>query len=285
MRFFTILLLIAINNIAFSQKVSIDLYAGSSNYSGDIQAKIFTFKQSLFAFGIGASYEFDPRLKGRIAFNKAEVWADDRFNPKNSERNLNFATDLYEGQVAAELSLLDLEEFPITPYVMGGLAVFHYNPYTIVNGQKIFLQPLSTEGQGMDGYPKPYKLTQLSVPFGGGFKIRLTNELSLGVELGFRKLFTDYLDDVSTDYADYNKLLAYKGQLATDLAWRQDEIKGTPYPRDGEQRGNPGQKDWYFMTLGRLSYKLGTGNSIFGNGGNRGYKVKKGRLGCPTNVL
>ena len=59
------------------------------------------------------------------------------------------------------------------------------------------LQPLGTEGEGFYKGEKKYNLTQLAIPIGGGFKYAISNNVRIGIEVGFRKLFTDYLDDVS----------------------------------------------------------------------------------------
>ena len=146
--------------------------------------------------------------------------------------------------------------------------------------QKIFLNPLSTEGQGLAGYPdrKPYNLTQLAIPFGGGIKLAVTDQLRIGFEGGLRKLFTDYLDDVSTNYIDENDLLIGKGQLAVDISYRGDEVAGGSliYPVKGYQRGSPKRKDIYYFAGIHLTYKLG--------GGGGGLTGSKNRTGCPVNV-
>ncbi len=55
-------------------------------------------------------------------------------------------------------------------YVFGGVALFHFDPYVMDSGEKVFLKPLSTEGQGLAEYPdrKAYSLTQFTLPFGAG---------------------------------------------------------------------------------------------------------------------
>src|SRR5690606_13448162 len=81
---------------------------------------------------------------------------------------------------------------------------------------KVFLKPLSTEGQGLPQYPdrKPYKLTQFAIPFGAGVKFRVSRNTVLAYEVGLRKIFTDYLDDVSTTYVDQATLLQERGRNA-----------------------------------------------------------------------
>lgn len=150
-----------------------------------------------------------------------------------------------------EADMLDISTKKFTPYAYGGMVLFRYNPYTFdTNNNKVFLQPLSTEGQGLPDYPerKVYKLTQFAAAFGGGIRVAISNCSSIALELSQRKTFTDYLDDVSTSYIDKNKLLLAKGQQAVDLAYRGDEVHNpTPYPPDGEQRGTPTEADWYYF--------------------------------------
>ena len=165
----------------------------------------------------------------RAGYTYSIVGGADRFSddPELVARNLAFETNISEFSLVGEYYLLNLYENRISPYAFAGLAVYHFNPYAY-NGstEKIFLKPLSTEGQGLPGYPEKetYSLTQTAIPFGGGVKFAVTENFHLGLEVGFRKLFTDYLDDVSTTYADPNDLLAARGQLAVDMSYRGDDV-------------------------------------------------------------
>ena len=269
--------------ISFSQNLHLDLFGGIATYQGDLQSKRFTLEQSNLAFGLGFSYDLSPKFSLRTGFTFGKIEGDDKKNTAvkgNEIRNLNFTSKISELHLGLEYNFFNNEGTSITPYVFAGVAGFRYNPYTSdTAGNKIFLQPLSTEGQGLAAYPdkKPYNLTQLSIPFGGGLKLRVSETLQIGLEVGLRKLFTDYLDDVSTVYVDEATLLAAKGPKATELAYRGDEINPSRiYPANGEQRGNAKAKDLYYFSGIRISKLLG-GNS---GGGN-----KKNRTGCPGAVL
>ena len=101
-----------------------------------------------------------------------------------------------------------------------------------------------------------------------------------------RKLFTDYLDDVSTSYADQADLLAEKGQLAVNMAYRGDELPGgnPNYPSKGAQRGGAKYKDWYYFLGLHHTYRLG-GSDGGGGGGYGGAKMRGGKkrnYGCPN---
>src|SRR5262249_19248779 len=144
-----------------------------------------------------------------------KVGAADKFNkPSLQPRNLSFETQILEWNVLAEYTLLDMDKKRFSPYVFAGAALYHFNPYTHDSvGNKVYLQPLSTEGEGLPQYPneKEYSLTQFAVPMGAGVKLRITDNVILAYEIGFRKLFTDYLDDVSNKYVDETILLNARG--------------------------------------------------------------------------
>lgn len=265
---------------ANSQGFHIDLFAGTSNYQGDLQSKRFTFNQAHFAGGLGFSYDLSQRLAVRAGFKIGKISGDDQYG-RNRSRNLSFSSQLTEGDIDFQYFITPLGAHSLTPYVFAGLALYHYNPYTFDStGKKYYLQPLSTEGEGFVAGRKMYSLTQIGIPFGGGVKLALSDNLNVGVELGFRKLFTDYLDDVSTTYVDKSLLLANRGQKAVELAYRGDEIKGGSlvYPNAGAQRGNPGSKDWYYFTGVTLSFRIGNGLLGHGNGKNSDWD-------CPKSVL
>ncbi len=264
----------------------VGISGGLSNYNGDLVDKYYVGKQTNGFIGASLHYEWSDQLLFRAAFNYARVNGDDQFNSSQvlKERNLRFESVIAEFSTVGEFYLFNLYEKRYSPYVFAGIALFYFDPYTHDSaGKKIFLKPLSTEGQGL--YPdKPhYKKIQPAIPVGGGLKFALNDNIRIGIEIGFRKTFTDYIDDVSTSYADPNDLFAAKGQLAIDYSYRGDEYPGgdPAYPTKNTQRGGAKQKDVYYFTGLNITYRLGAGNSggIFKSG------RKGSRFGCPTVPL
>ena len=270
-----IMLLLSLN--ADAQKFHVNLFAGASNYQGDLQDKRFTFSQSHFAGGAGLSYDLTDKFSIRSGITLGKVSGDDK-QGRNINRNLNFSSSLTEFNIGLEYYITRLEDHALTPYVFGGIALYHFNPYTHdTSGQKYFLKPLSTEGEGFLAGVKNYNLTQFAIPFGGGVKLSLSENINVGLEMGLRKLFTDYLDDVSTTYVDQTDLLINRGPKAVELAYRGNELKsGAPYPPAGKIRGGANKKDWYYFTGLTISFRLGSGNG-FGGG-------RRSQYGCPANV-
>ena len=235
-------LTVAAQNFHFSAR------AGIANYQGDLQAKRFAFKQGRFLASLGAQYDLTEHITARTYFTLSSLQADDKKGTASmQQRNLNFATKLFEWELGAQYNILSLNNNWCTPYVFAGIGLFHFKPYTYaVDGTKTYLQPLSTEGQGFTPGIKDYKLTQFNVPIGIGATYVVTEDIRVGLELGYRILFTDYLDDVSREYADEGALLAARGQTAVDLAYRGDEVGAGSYPPAKTKRGNSGDKDGYY---------------------------------------
>lgn len=260
-----------------AQNLSLDLYAGISNYNGDLQNQTFLFNQSHLGGGVGLSYRFNDHIYFRTSLILGKISGNDKYG-NNKSRNLNFTSSLTEGNLEVLYFATPLQVHSFSPYFFTGISVYHFNPYTHDTlGNKYYLSPLSTEGEGFLDGVKNYNLTQIGIPIGGGVKLRLSENIDVGFEIGIRKIFTDYLDDVSTNYVDKNLLLANRGSKAVELAYRGDELKGgnLQYPLAGRQRGGSKAKDMYYFTLVSLSYRFGTLN----------FSRSNSQWSCPKNVL
>ena len=261
MRLLIVFLIILPTLAPAQRRFHITAFGGFANYSGDLQTKRLTLDQSHGAFGVGAKYDVTNHFSARVGFNFGRLEGNDKKNEGLLKaRNLNFQTIVLEGNLMVEYTLFDLNEKKFSPYVFAGAAIYHFNPYTYDTlGNKIELQPLGTEGQGLTLFPdrKPYNLTQFAIPFGAGLKLRVSENVVLSYEIGLRKLFTDYLDDVSTTYVNPQILLANKGSKTVELAYRQTPVPDNNLPNNGDTRGNPKIKDGYFFSGIKLLVHLG----------------------------
>lgn len=233
MRVVTIVCLL-LTNACFSQNLQADFMVGVAGYSGDLTQKAISFKTVGPAVSANIKY---PLYMNYLLLRGGFAYGFIRGNDKNNaldaykERNLNFKSSILEGSVCLELNLLNPDDYIGFPYVFGGVGLFHFNPTTKdKDGKKVRLWDLGTEGQGLITYPdkKMYSLTQVCLPFGGGWKYKLTDDISIEYELGGRLLFTDYLDDVSGSYANPQVLSAARGAtgrrigLSRQFAQRSD---------------------------------------------------------------
>lgn len=275
---------ICLTQFVQAQQSSVDFILGLTNYQGDLQSKRYTFKLAKTAVGIGASHQLGMQTTIRASLIFTQVQGDDKYqkDPQLQLRNLMFYSKITEFNINLQYNLMDIYATKYTPYIFAGIGIFKFDPFIYDKlDNRIYLRPLTTEGQGLYPTKKVYKTTQLNIPFGAGFKYAVNENFDIGIELGARKLFTDYLDDVSTSYSDYFTLKNARGQLATDLAFRSDELQPQSYPAGGTKRGSPRFKDWYYLTTLAVSYKFGAEPFSKGTGnGNVGKKFRSG-TGCP----
>ena len=224
------------------------------------------------AVGIRLSYVF-----GKIAGSDKNTYFKSVNDPSYSRfvRNLDFQSSISEGSLMLELHPLKflshktkLHHLYLQPYALIGIGRYSFNPqgsyYDEVLDDNVWvdLQPLSTEGQGFAEYSDrtPYELSQWNIPYGFGFNYEISPSIKLGLEVVGRKLFTDYLDDVSTNFIDPNLYDNYftpeNAELAKILNNKSKLIDAEKAYKPGQQRGNPNNNDLYFSINGRLIIKL-----------------------------
>lgn len=237
---------------------------GALNYFGDLHENMFTTTDMQPALNLGITRQFSPHVLANFSIMLGRLSADDANNgPKWVGRNLNFQTTIFEAAITGEYDLINIVEPDdgnyihnnnrrFTPYIFAGVGVFAYEPYTYdQSGKRVKLRPLGTEGQA-----KPYSNWQISIPMGIGVKYQVSNTVQLGAEFSLRKLFTDYLDDVSQhQYVDTVQLLASHGPQAASLSFRADEIPNNDYKFWG-YRGNPEKKDGYYSFMLKVAVEL-----------------------------
>lgn len=276
--------------VASGQRLHVELMAGVSNYQGDLLPIIFTFKQSQPAFNANIKYQLSDHFYLRTGIGAGSIQADDKKNRDYLKpRNLNFKSNIAEVNIGIEYDVFNVEKISVTPYFFSGIGVFHFDPYTrSTAGEKIYLKPLSTEGQGLKEYParKPYQLTQACIPLVAGIKYAPCINLQVSYEFGFRKLFSDYLDDVSESYVSEEVLLHNRGPKAVEISYRGDELAGgsNAYPTSATQRGNKKEMDWYYFTGLKVSLRLGAGGICSGKARSWKELSPYARSRCPIRV-
>ncbi len=238
---------------------------GASHYFGDLNPRSSINKPHV-AVGVYFLKQFTNYLGVRTSVHYTHVGYSD-VNSKNDfqkRRNLNFESNIFEAAVNGEFNFFKFipgdPKYTYTPYITLGVGVFAFNPYTNLNGTKIMLQPLGTEGQnipyiaGNGTNRKPYKTYSFSLPFRPGIKYNVSNGVNLSVQLAHRLTLTDYLDDVSTTYVGADKFAGQTNALI--LQDRSNENGNALIGVEGRQRGWSKQKDQYIIAEIGISVNL-----------------------------
>jgi hypothetical protein len=248
---------------AFCQHWEVGIMAGGANYSGDLTPGPIVLARTGFAGGGLVRYNISNYWTLKLNAYDGEISGSDAdaTTEQNKLRNLNFRSNVLDIGLQGELNILGFQsgtgKLRTSPYIFGGFSVFKFDPQAYYGGQWVRLQPLGTEGQGTIKYNdrQKYALTQVSIPFGIGLKHNFSGWWNIGFEFGWRKTFTDYLDDVSTTYVLSDYLAAQNGQLAANLSNRSTDPKANTFD-DKVQRGNSTNKDWYMFGGLTLTYTI-----------------------------
>lgn len=270
---------------------------GASNYLGEIGGQEETRRDFVFdmklnrtqmVYGAFGRYKLTPQLAFNVGVNYGRIRANDynSQNPARVARNLSFSNDILEVSGRLELTLLydnDVggrgyynPDFRLYGFI--GAGVMKHNPKTTYygdleqfNGESVELQPLQTEGV-------EYDLWQFTLPAGIGIYFTHRKIHRFGWEIGYRTTFTDYLDDVSTTYAEQSEMATTNNDLAWELSNRtnaQSLENAANYAEEhnldtpnggsfapGEKRGDPTNNDGYLFTQFSYSYVI-KGKSSF----------------------
>ncbi len=169
-------------------------------------------------------------------------------------RNLSFRNDLIELALRGDVTLYmnyDVgrkgyynPDFKL--YAFAGIAGTYSNPQAnaLSDGEWHNLRDLTTEGQF-----DPYSQIVFAIPAGLGLFFTYDRINRIGFEAQYSFTLSDYLDDVSTIYAETEKL---PNLLSVELANRREELDDDdlPIPQNytpGNKRGNADNTDGYMF--------------------------------------
>jgi hypothetical protein len=250
---------------------------GAGHYFGDLNTRAALNRPNLSAgiyFIKQLNNYIGVRISGDYAFLAySDVYSD---NATQKRRNLSFNTNVWELSLSGYFNFFryipGVAGYKFTPYLSLGAGVFSYDPYAYLNHTKYFLRPLGTEGQNVDSGRKQYGNMAICIPVTVGLKYSINENTNVFAEIGYRFTNTDYLDDVSKNYAgadafvlthaDGTQEVSYPAYYLQDRSY----ATGTPIGIKGRQRGNSSQKDAYVLfhigiSFNINSYKCPTVNS------------------------
>ena len=253
-RFLTILILIFPFCLQGQKGLEVGGDIGISYYFGDLNTN-YNLSQPGFALSLKARQNFNERLSVTGAFQMGQVKGSDS-NSNNffqRTRNLDFQSNFYDFSGVFEFNFFPYihgsDDNFYTPYLFAGFSIMKFNPTTELDGVKYNLRDFGTEGQF---FANEYYLISGSWVYGFGFKWDINKDWSFNAQIIGRKLFTDYIDDVSGSYPDFPSLENLRGPIAVELSDRS----GMPdFVQPGMQRGNGKNNDVvYVLSIGIMRY-------------------------------
>ncbi|MTI21921.1 hypothetical protein E1176_12885, partial [Fulvivirga sp. RKSG066] len=208
--------------------VIVSVGTGVSSYFGDLNDPGDIIDTDLHV-NLGAQYFFTKRIAGRAELSWFKLSGDDAKSDSEGRvrRNLSFTSSNFEFNAVGIVNAFEYgprfyQRPQFNAYGFAGLGVIYFNPKGELDGEKYALQPLQTEGVD-------YSRVAPVLIYGGGVKYMINPFTNIVLEAGYRQTFTDYLDDVSTEYIANS---SFEDPIAARLADRRPEI-GLPVQEPG----------------------------------------------------
>jgi hypothetical protein len=253
LKFYFILFLLAVGFNANAQTWEVGLGAGGAGYMGDLNPKN-PLKISGFSAGAYVKANFDPYWGLGLHYQYGKIRANDA-NSNNShfkQRNLNFYSPLNEVSLQLDFNFFDYfaggGRKNFSPYLFAGVGGVFFSPRTKINGDEYKLQFYETEGSA-----NAYKNYAISIPYGLGMHFKLKRNWGLFTQIGYRTVFTDYLDDVSGYYPNPDSW----GDRDAVTNIRETLSFGSPVVANykyNSQRGDLRKRDTYMFVNVGISY-------------------------------
>lgn len=237
---------------------------GGANQIGTHGFKDFEYALTRPAATISIRYKLAQHFSVKNNLCWGIVRGDDALTqePFRHNRNLNFKSPILELSTQLEFNFIREQKGHIYKikgvrgmqhkdrqiYIFAGGGLFYFNPKGQWDGKWYALQPLHTEGVS-------YSRINYEVAVGAGARFAINRYWGVGFELGLRQTFTDYVDDVSTNYPDP---AIFNGNVTaihfSNPSNPSDPLHNSTSP--GLQRGDHSHKDSYMFGVFTVGYKV-----------------------------
>lgn len=168
-----------------TQRSELGFGLGTFTYTGDL-ARTYSFKNSRPAATAFYRVNISKVISFKTALTGGKLAASDKRNQLDAfaiQRNASFNIFLLEGSGTFEYHFLDWRDdkrrLRFTPFLFAGIGMMGIS--------------------GVQTKPVEYSNVQLNIPFGGGMKYVLNPKWYIAFEIGIRKTFFDYLDNISSE--------------------------------------------------------------------------------------
>ncbi|TGV00866.1 type IX secretion system protein PorG [Flavivirga rizhaonensis] len=221
MRHLTVLILSILSiHFSYSQINEIGIFAGGSNFIGDVGATDYISPNQL---AIGGIYKWNRSkrhsYRASVIFSELKGIDTKSDDPRRIQRGYEFSSKIIEISLGIEFTFLDFDlhsgDKVATPYLYTGISTAKHDNHYFLNG----VQTQENTSSWAFG-----------IPMVVGFKASFIDNIILGIEVGARYTFSDGLD----------------GSLP-DVPSRQQQYKF----------GNINNNDWYMFSGLTLTYTFG----------------------------
>jgi hypothetical protein len=180
-KFLIVAALFCVSKTLHAQRSELGFGIGTFNYTGDL-VRTYNIKYSKPAATVFFRSNLSKVVSFRASVTAGKLGASEKpIDPAANLRDASFDIFLFEGSLGMEYHFLNWRDskrpMRYTPYLFGGLGLFGIS--------------------GNASKSAEYSNIQGMIPFGGGFKYILNPKLYAAFEIGIRKTFFDYLDNVS----------------------------------------------------------------------------------------
>ncbi len=215
-----LLFLLLVSHLIHGQKKGdIGVFAGGSYYLGEINPTI-QFRETLPAFGVFYRHVYNLRwsLRGNVYYGKLTGSDSSSDYDFHQLRNHSFHLEIIDIGASAEFNFL--------PYITTS-AKYNFAPY--VTAGLSYMTSLSDKVENT-----------MTIPFGIGFKVNISERMSAGCEWVWRNTFSDELDGL--------------GKYKTDPL--QEEFLNDKTAELYRQRSLFYRNDFYVFTGVFIAYKF-----------------------------
>jgi len=222
MRYFYIILITALTfQLSQAQTYEIGVFAGGSNFIGDVGATTYISPNQPAIGGI-FKWNRSARHSFRFSLIYTELEGDDSKSkdPRRKERGYKFSNPTIEASLGLEFTFFDFSlhsrKTNSTPYLYTGIAVAKHDNYRF-----------NLNGELLDDNTSSIAF---GIPMVLGYKHQIASKLILAGEIGARYTFTDEIDGSVPDAEQAFDTYAF---------------------------GNLNNNDWYVFTGFTLTYTFG----------------------------
>ncbi|PYE80648.1 hypothetical protein DFQ11_10412 [Winogradskyella epiphytica] len=217
---FAILFSALLANNLDAQIYEIGVFAGGSNFIGDVGATKYISPNQLAIGGI-AKWNRSPRHSYRLSviFSELEGIDAKSDDPRRKQRDYQFNNSILEISLGMEFTFFDFDLHSLdtkgTPYLYSGLTLTNYDNYYFSDAGVFTSENKFSWAMG--------------IPIVLGYKTRIADQFILAAEVGARYTFTDEIDG------------------------------SVPSSEDTERYsfGNTNNNDWYMFSGITLTYTFG----------------------------